>query len=265
MEDNYSFIEYLEEAGLLDNVGYSIHKALAKVLQITTEQAKKLLANTGVGVELGLIDLLEQDNPKKEEIIEYLEDHGVYYDKILGLRTKEVVEGINTKKYKKKNGDSKMAKKDLNEGVLGLTNVPGLKRMLELAGRKDIKEDEADYNDQEPTNFDFEDDVFDFNSETGVDFSTNQTSSAMDSIEPSEPVNVEPVQTTEPVVKDAYSDIQDHLNAIQTRILDIRLSEFKPLLSQVEALLSDLRERGKEALREHQEMLNKKKSKRVQK
>lgn len=172
------------------------------------------------------------------------------------------------------NGETTMVDSNkVKEGVLGMIAVPGLKRLQELAGMPEVPVmpgvDAAPV-DMDAGNEDWElGDDSSMASELGAD-DAGMADVDMDTVDIDTEVATDvdmgdamgmddplaPVDTMAPA--DAYGEIQTHITSISDMILDIKISEFKPLLGQMEDLLTDLRNRGNDALREHLELQKKK-------
>jgi hypothetical protein len=68
------------------------------------------------------------------------------------------------------------------------------------------------------------------------------------------PVNPEISSTSVPTVSEAMGDIEDHLNNIQTKLSDIRLSEYKTLVRKLQDLTNQIQAMGKDYLGEQRRM-----------
>jgi hypothetical protein len=196
------------------------------------------------------------------------------------------------------NGEITMVKRnEISESVMGITGIPSIERMRQLAGMRTPVREEEEYDNvvgSSPAlsagpvdvsgtmdaagasdladNFpggetgmvSMGDDATDYSSdydedldddadfEVGNDVDAELDTPVMPSAPPSVP-SIEPVAMPA-VSADAYGEIQDLLNGVQGKILDIKLSEFKPLLSRLESLVSEIRGRGIDALREHRNL-----------
>ena len=180
---------------------------------------------------------------------------------------------------------------EISESVMGITGIPSIERMRQLAGmRTPVMEEEydnvvdsspalsagpvdmglgdgmgdiggevadmtgGDVGDETDYSSDYDDDLGDdADFEVGNDVDAELDSPVMPTSAPPSVPSIEPVAMPE-VSADAYGEIQDLLNGVQGKILDIKLSEFKPLLSRLESLVSEIRGRGIDALREHRNL-----------
>jgi len=176
------------------------------------------------------------------------------------------------------NGETTMVdSKEVKEGVIGMSAVPGLKRLQELAGMPGMPGmPGAEMPAAEPVDMDAGNEDWELGGDDiGMDYDAGADDIGMadDMVDGVAPEAVDDMGVVgddlgmdEPVVDapidmapmtpdtDAYAEIQTNITFISDKLLDIRISEFKPLLGQMEDLLTDLRNRGNDALREHLEL-----------
>lgn len=118
-----------------------------------------------------------------------------------------------------KRKDSKMD--DLNEGMMGMSGIPAINRMRALAGLPEVSKTEAP---MEPMGFDDE-----------------PLPGDMDDAE-----ELPEIRTA--VVSDAMSEIQTSINAIQRRLSDIRMGEYRTLVKKLDDLQTQVRAMGADYL-----------------
>jgi hypothetical protein len=175
--------------------------------------------------------------------------HDVSFDgKFLKTDSKSwesIKEALTTEGFRlgKDYGDN-MTKK-IEEGVMGMTTMPGLRRMMELAGMPmDDVEQMAPDQDMAPA-MDSADDM-------GMDDGMG------DDIDPVEggDFDVDPLgademgAVSEPMVSNspAYDMIDQALNTIQNSLPDVKISEYKTLIQRLEELQVQLQQIGKSFL-----------------
>lgn len=169
-------------------------------------------------------------------------------------------------------GKFDMKKKNVNEGVLGMTAMPGLRRMMELAGMpadnisqlaadpevQDVPllPDETAANDEfdaDPLTSDHvvggddhaedmgdefgDDDMMGDDDVLGDDFGTPESNMG-DDVMGGESVTSSP----------AFDLIDDALNSVQSNLPDVKISEYKTLIQRLEELQVQLQQIGKSYL-----------------
>jgi hypothetical protein len=209
------------------NENKDISKSLQKTLNISAKDSENVVKNLSVGLEIELIDII--DDAKK--VKEFFDIHHI-----------KIPNSINTSN---KDGENKMSKNKIDEN---LQSIPSIARLRDLAGiRSPIDEDIADVEDnqiQDIENFDDFDNDFE-NTDAVIGGYVPRRMRDL-------PIK-EPIAPVANASTDAFNEIQNHINTITTLMMDIRISDYKPLLGQLETLVAELRGRGLDALRESSE------------
>ena len=155
---------------------------------------------------------------------------------------KSIKETLATEGFRfgKDYGDS-MTKK-IEEGVMGMTSMPGLRRMMELAGMPmgDVEQmapEQGAIPPLEPAS-----DDIDFTD--GID---SVDSSDFD-VDPLDAEEMGGVEEPMPMNSPAYDEIDAALNTIQSSLPDVKLSEYKTLIQRLEELQVQLQQIGKSFL-----------------
>jgi hypothetical protein len=148
--------------------------------------------------------------------------------------------------------------KKLEEGVMGMADIPGLNRLLALAGRPSLKE--ADLPMVAPVDEPMDStvpvigpeknlmpdnvDVVDATPEVGID---EPMDTGMDPIVPA-PMDVAPALPAPAM--DARSEIETALSTIASQAPNLKISDYKEVLSAAEDAVAQLRSLGSQYLRE---------------
>lgn len=183
------------------------------------------------------------------KIIEERFGHDVSFDgKYLKTDSKSwesIKETLATEGFRlgKDYGDN-MTKK-IEESVMGMTTMPGLRRMMELAGMPmgDVEQMAPEQDvapDVDPASDDmgFDSGMDDFDATPGSDFDVDPLGADdMNAM-------IEPVSTNSP----AYDMIDQALTTIQTNLPDVKISEYKTLIQRLEELQVQLQQIGKSFL-----------------
>lgn len=114
---------------------------------------------------------------------------------------------------------------EINESVMGLTNIQSINRVRALAGLPGVKEMETPELDVEPLPTDVVDDLPDM-----------------------DPVFGDELPDLRPAVSDAMTDIQNSINNIQRRLSDIRMGEYKTIVKKLDDLQNQVRAMGADYL-----------------
>lgn len=174
-----------------------------------------------------------------------------------------------------------MNKKDtIKEGVMGMVNVPALNRMRQLAGLSALTEDDIDSigNDFDtsdtslPVTLDVEDDATDIEPDMGMDSDMDNSVEFVspddvesDSVdEPMPPSSEVPVADMPPApdvpvaamppaaggIGNIRADIETAITTMITKAPELKISDYKSVLSQAEDAVAQMRAMGSQYLKE---------------
>lgn len=197
-------------------------------------------------------DSLEEAKKKKKEpksgprlpkgVIEKLKQHQV----------EKPAKGKGSYDRKTSKKEVEMSKKDINEGVIGMVNVPQLNRLKQLAG---IKEDEFSSLDQADDTISADlgvDADAAIDSAMGSDVAAPTTGDPAIDTPVSAPVDAVPATTAMDTMAggNAYGDIRSNLDSIRASVTNLTLSEYKTFVQDLQQFIQDVKIMGRSYLGE---------------
>ncbi len=190
------------------------------------------------------------------------------------LAKQDPVKGKHKKRDWRDFEESEMNEKTrIEEGVMGMASVPALNRMRQLAGLPPLKEEELDEAlpipmddsplNNEPTDFDGSNDDLpggDFDEPaiggdlepevSGDDFGDDGDLGGLDDAGPEPDLGPEIIGAPVPDGGDPRSEIESAVSSITAQAPNLKISDYKDVLSQVENMVAQMRALGSQYLKE---------------
>lgn len=220
-----------------------IVSTVAGLLKIKPDEANKRIAALDIDDALALIDAVADFNAKKiRALLDQEEDHvpfGVGEDADVNGEEAVVAEpdGPSDTIGVLINGEMKMVDKDdvrpLEEAVLGVSRMPGLRQMMELAFQLPTGEDKSDDEDEKEDTEEADEasatDEPEVEAEAkATDDETSGQKTGFPQQEPTEnPGDIANSVSTEPETQSCLSRIESALGEIESAMPELKVSEYK--------------------------------------